>query len=121
MTALNGDLRAVRDAPGMQLRTGLQRGHIALPDDPELIDDLTTVKWFTRGGKIHLESKEEIRKGLGRSPDKGDAVVLWNWVRSHPVFKKPEEPKQERNPDYGLERFFERHARQERIRWRYPF
>ncbi len=104
----------------MQLRTGLQRGHIALPDDPELIDDLTTVKWFTRGGKIHLESKEEIRKRLGRSPDKGDAVVLWNWVRSRPVFKKPEEPKPLRNVDFGLERLQERMANQER-EWEYPF
>ena len=31
------------------------------------------------------------------------------------MFKKPEEPKQERNPDYGLERFFERHARQVKV------
>ena len=31
------------------------------------------------------------------------------------MFKKPEEPKKERNCDYGLERIFERHARQQRL------
>lgn len=28
-----------------------------------------------------VESKENIKKRLGRSPNKGDSVVYWNWVR----------------------------------------
>ena len=119
-----------------KLRTDLQRGHIALPDDHELFEDLTIPTYFTRNGKIFIEPKEEIRKRLGRSPDKGDAVVMWNFVRSRPVFKKPaEEPKKDRNTDYGLEkrleriakqqrlekRIFARHARQQRLEKRYPF
>ena len=68
-----------------------------------------------------MEPKEEIRKRLGRSPDKADACVLWNVVRSRPVFQKPEEPKRERNRDYGLERMLERHAGMKRIQGRYPF
>ena len=104
-----------------KLRTDLQRGHIALPDDRELFDDLTTPTWFTRNGKILVEPKEKIRERLGRSPDKGDAVVMWNWVRSRPVFEKPEELKPDRNTDYGLEREFARIARQQRLQGRYPF
>jgi len=103
-----------------KLRTDLQRGHIALPDDRELFDDLTTPTWFTRNGKIFVEPKEKIRERLGRSPDKGDAVVMWNWVRARPGFKKPEEPKPMRNRDYGLERMQERVAREQR-EWEYPF
>ena len=113
-----GNLRA---AIWWKLRRDLEQGHIALPDDRELFADLTTPTWFTRGGRIFIEPKEEIRKRLGRSPDAGDAVAMWNWVRPRPSFKKPEEPKKERSTDYGLEEFFERHARMERIRGRQPF
>ncbi len=31
---------------------------------------------FTPNGKIKLEGKDETRKRLGRSPDRGDAVAL---------------------------------------------
>ena len=112
----------LRSAMWWKLRRDLERGHIALPDDRELFEDLTTPTWFTRNGKIVVEPKEEIRKRLGRSPDKADAVVMWNMVRPRPKFKKIEEPKQDtRNSDWGLERILKRHARQERLRRRYPF
>jgi len=64
-----------------QLREDLRNGVITLPNDEELFADLITPKWFTRNGKIVVESKEEIKKRLGHSPNKGDAVVYWNWVR----------------------------------------
>lgn len=53
-------------------------GHeIALPPDDLLIGDLTAPKWrVLSGGKILIESKDEIRKRLGRSTDTGDAVVM---------------------------------------------
>lgn len=91
-----------------QLRIDLQRGHIALPDDPELHEDLTTPLWFTRNGKIFVEPKEEIRKRLGRSPNKGDAVVMGNWVRSRPKYEKPAKPKSNPNVDLGLEKLMKR-------------
>lgn len=53
---------------------------IALPPDPELRSDLVAPQFLPRalevGGKIQIESKEEIRKRIGRSPGKGDAVVM---------------------------------------------
>ncbi|MGC2295309.1 MAG: DEAD/DEAH box helicase family protein [Candidatus Dormiibacterota bacterium] len=46
-----------------------------LPDD-QLLGDLCAPKWtITSAGKIQIESKEAIRKRLGRSTDAGDAVV----------------------------------------------
>lgn len=55
---------------------------LALPPGDGLTGDLTTPKWRdhkTRPGVIVIESKEEIRKRLGRSTDEGDAVVMAAW------------------------------------------
>ena len=53
---------------------------IALPPDPELRSDLAAPRIIPRRlearGEILLESKLDIRNRLGRSPDKGDAVVM---------------------------------------------
>ena len=50
---------------------------LALPPDDLLIGDLTAPKWrVTSGGKIEVESKDDIKKRLERSTDFGDAVVM---------------------------------------------
>ena len=49
---------------------------IALPPDPELLADLTSPTWKVGQRGITIESKDEIRKRLGRSPGRGDAVVM---------------------------------------------
>jgi hypothetical protein len=64
-----------------QMREDLRHGILILPNDNELISDLTMPKWSIKNGKIIIESKEEIKSRLGRSPNKGDAAVYWNWVR----------------------------------------
>lgn len=49
---------------------------IALPDDPVLMADLTAPTFeITRQG-IKLETKEDVVARLGRSTDKGDAVIM---------------------------------------------
>ena len=51
---------------------------IALPPDPALQADLTTPTYTVRPGqppKIYVEAKTDCIKRLGRSPDRGDAVV----------------------------------------------
>lgn len=54
---------------------------IALPDDPELLRDLCSARYVPlAGGKIKVESKEDIKKRIGRSPDKGDAVLMANYT-----------------------------------------
>jgi len=64
-----------------QMRLDLQHGRIGLPNDEELFADLTLPRWGIRNGKIFVQSKDELKKKLGRSPDKGDAAVYWNWIR----------------------------------------
>lgn len=60
---------------------------IALPDDPVLVADLTAPTFSLSNGKIKVESKMDgvdsegkpkpgLVKRLGRSPDRGDAVIL---------------------------------------------
>lgn len=49
---------------------------IALPDDPELVADLTAPTYDATTGKIRVEPKVDLVKRLGRSPDRGDAVVM---------------------------------------------
>ncbi|QND67652.1 terminase [Mesorhizobium loti] len=50
---------------------------MALPPDPMLVADLVSYRWKPVGaGNIQIESKEEIRKRIGRSPDDGDATIM---------------------------------------------
>lgn len=51
---------------------------IALPPDPQLRADLCAPKWELTQAGIKVERKDEIIKRIGRSPDRGDAVVLAN-------------------------------------------
>jgi hypothetical protein len=53
--------------------------NIALPPDNELRADLCAPKWMMRTNGIQIESKDDIIKRIGRSPDAGDAVVLSNY------------------------------------------
>lgn len=50
--------------------------NLALPPDPELLADLKAPKWQPTAGGVLIESKEDIKQRIGRSPDCGDGVVL---------------------------------------------
>lgn len=49
---------------------------IALPNDKRLLADLCAPRWELRGSKILVESRDEIVKRIGRSPDFASAVLL---------------------------------------------
>src|SRR3990167_2238201 len=49
---------------------------IMLPNDPELIADLAAPTFKLTPNGIKVESKEDVVTRLGRSTDKGDAVVM---------------------------------------------
>lgn len=75
----SGELEFIncRAAGWWNIRELLQNDEIMLPPDDKLIGDLTAPKWrVSSGGKIQIESKDDIKKRLGRSTDDGDAVVM---------------------------------------------
>lgn len=49
---------------------------VALPPDPQLRADLAAPTYDVTARGILIESKDALRKRLGRSPGKGDAVVM---------------------------------------------
>ncbi len=53
---------------------------IALPDDTELVADLTVLTFEVVSGGIKVISKEKVVSTLGRSTDKGDAIIMANSV-----------------------------------------
>ncbi len=77
-----------RIAAYWKLREALDPGQvggspIALPPDSELLSDLTAMRYQEGPNGImparDSSTKVEITKRLGRSPDKGDAVVMCWW------------------------------------------
>lgn len=48
---------------------------VALPPEPELLADLTAPRWSLQGTNIKVESREDIVKRIGRSPDYGSAII----------------------------------------------
>lgn len=58
------------------LKEAINNGAV-LPKDEELMEELLAITYeFTPQGKIKLVPKEEIKKSIGRSPDKADAVAM---------------------------------------------
>ena len=70
---------------------------IALPNDQELLGDLTAVRYkvvtLGQSTALQMRSKDEVREALGRSPDKGDAVAM-TFVAGIP------KPNTQRDDDY---------------------
>lgn len=74
-----------RSAGWWMMRELLEDGEIALPDDELLIGDLAAPKWtVTSGGKIKVDSKDDMKKLLGRSTDDADAVIMAFWQERMP-------------------------------------
>jgi len=80
---------------------------LALPPDPALMADLTTPTYEVRPGtppKIYVESTKDMMKRLGRSPDRGSALVYsWNCseMALHGSTKGVKTVLHTPEPDYG--------------------
>lgn len=57
----------------VRMRDWVRKGG-QLPNDPLLAQELLMPKLFLHGGKFALEDKAQIKKRLGRSPDRADAL-----------------------------------------------
>ena len=72
----------IRAAAYWKLREALDPDNgdsFALPDDPELREELCAARFEITSQGILLEDKKEIIKRIGRSPDKADALALAYW------------------------------------------
>jgi phage terminase large subunit len=68
-----------------------ERGDAAVPNDPVLIEELTEVKYFMNNkGKIQIEGKDDIKERLGRSPNRADAWVMFQYgmEQASPIHKE---------------------------------
>ena len=56
----------------------LKDGQVSIPEDSDtLIEDLSSRKYgFDSKGRLLIESKDEFKKRMGRSPDDGDAFLM---------------------------------------------
>jgi len=67
----------LRDELWWRTREEFQKGTISIPNDEELIFELSNVKYEVRSnGKIKIESKKEMKRRGVQSPNKADALVL---------------------------------------------
>jgi phage terminase large subunit len=77
------------------IREMLKDNSLDLPPDNKLAADLTNIKFkYTSRGQIQLESKEDIKKRIGRSPDRGDALAICLAARFAPQFVVTDDVKQ---------------------------
>lgn len=51
---------------------------LALPDDPQMAVDIAAARYRLTTQGILVEPKADIKKRIGRSPDRGEAVILAN-------------------------------------------
>lgn len=65
-------------------REAFRAGIISLPEDegtPALIREITEFKYFyDSAGRLRIEAKDELRRRLGKSPDRADACALGFWA-----------------------------------------
>jgi len=75
-------MRNVRAEYYWRLREALDPVHgddLALPLGNEVIADLCAARYSLTAAGIQIESKDEIKKRIGRSPDVGEAILLSNY------------------------------------------
>jgi hypothetical protein len=78
MESSNPDYFRLRDELFMRVREKFERGIIKIPDDLELIGELSTIRYDDPDrtkGKIKIESKHNMRKRNVESPNKADALA----------------------------------------------
>lgn len=62
------------------LRQALEQGTVALPRNVQLAEEILATRWSVNASdKIQIESKDDVRRQLGRSPDLLDATSMALW------------------------------------------
>jgi hypothetical protein len=56
---------------------------VALPPGNVIVADLCAARWENTTAGVQIESKDDIKQRLGRSPDEGEALLLANYNGGH--------------------------------------
>ncbi len=72
----NERFHRLRDELWWRVRELFEKGIISIPDDQDLISELTTIRYSEPNGKIKVESKKDMKKRGLESPNKADALCL---------------------------------------------
>jgi hypothetical protein len=73
----------LRDEIWWHVRESFEKRLPCIPNDDELIAELTNIRWEEVGGKIKVEGKKELRKRGVASPNKADAFCLREYARRY--------------------------------------
>lgn len=73
-----GDFYMIRDQMYWSLRQWLERDPTSmLPNDPKLLEELRTPGFdHSKKGKVYITAKDVLKKVLGRSPDRMEALIM---------------------------------------------
>jgi hypothetical protein len=63
----------------------LNGSNLALPNDPEVLADLCAARYQVTTAGVLVESKEDIKERIGRSPDVGESILLCNLPGATPL------------------------------------
>lgn len=110
LVAFHGGERAIEEERFTNKRTeALFRAKwrldaLDIPDDDFLAADLVATKYkMTSSGQLAAERKDEVKKRLGRSPDRGDALVMLLEPEGIQAALSPEQHVDEEENAYDLE------------------
>lgn len=75
--SVSDNFMRLRDELHWKLREWFEHKGCKIPNDRGLVSELTIVKYrVLSSGKVQVESKDDLKKRLGRSPDLSDALML---------------------------------------------
>lgn len=78
----------LRDELWWRVREDFERGTISIPNDDELVAQLTNIKYATdTKGRVKVESKKEMRLRGVSSPDKADALMMTYYMEDRAFAK----------------------------------
>jgi len=63
------------------LKQDIEDQVLTLANVSDLVQELTALRYFIKDRTIHIESKDEMKKRLGKSPDRADALCIANTMR----------------------------------------
>jgi hypothetical protein len=78
----------LRDELWWKLRDDFQSGTISIPNNPNLIAQLSVIRYSEDNGKVKVEGKKSLKGRGEHSPDEADAVMHTKYIEGA-VFRKP--------------------------------